>query len=77
MALTAEQQSQVDVSNAIEATRHANQMAAQAKQAKLEAVRLAKEVLIENARSKAVDSRDVAAADITAFAGTLVAYIDA
>ena len=77
MALTAEQQSQVDVSNAIEATRHANQMALQAKQAKLEAVRLAKEVLIENARSKAVDSRDVAAADITVFAGTLVAYIDA
>jgi len=38
---------------------------------------LAKEVLIENARSKAVDSRDVAAADITAFAQTLVAYIDA
>ena len=77
MALTTEQQSQVDISDAIEATRHANQMALQAKQAKLEAVRLAKEVLIENARSKAVDSRDVAAADITAFAGTLVAYIDA
>ena len=77
MALTAEQQSQVDVSNAMEATRHTNQMALQAKQAKLEAVRLAKEVLIENARSRAVDSRDVAAADITAFAGTLVAYIDA
>jgi hypothetical protein len=38
---------------------------------------LAKEVLIENARSKAVDSRDVAAADITVFAGTLIAYIDA
>jgi hypothetical protein len=77
MALTSDQQAQVDISNALEATRHANQMAAQAKQAKLEAVRLAKEVLIENARSKAVDSRDVAAADITAFAGTLVAYIDA
>ena len=77
MALTAEQQSQVDVSNAMETTRHANQMALQAKQAKLEAVRLAKEVLIENARSKAVDSRDVAAADITAFAGTLVSYIEA
>ena len=77
MALTIDQQGQVEISNAIEATRHANQMALQAKQAKLEAVRLAKEVLIENARSKAVDSRDVAAADITAFAGTLVAYIDA
>jgi hypothetical protein len=77
MALTTEQQAQVDISDAIDATRHANQMALQAKQAKLEAVRLAKEVLIENARSKAVDSRDVAAADITAFAQTLVAYIDA
>ena len=77
MALTVEQQSQVDIADAIENTRHTNQMVIQAKQAKLEAVRLAKEVLIENARSKAVDSRDVAAADITAFAGTLVAYIDA
>jgi hypothetical protein len=88
MALTTEQQAQIDVANAIgeinnqqqialENLRHTNQLAAQAKQAKLEAVRLAKDVLIENARSKAVDSRDVAAADITAFAGTLVAYIDA
>ena len=77
MALTTEQQAQVEIADAIEATRHTNQMALQAKQAKLEAVRLAKEVLVENARSKAVDSRDVAAADITAFAGTLAAYIDA
>ena len=77
MALTPEQQAQVDISDAIDATRHANQMALQAKQAKLEAVRLAQQTLIENARSKAVDSRDVAAADITAFAQTLVAYIDA
>jgi hypothetical protein len=77
MALTAEQQSQVNIADAMENNRHTNQMALQAKQAKLEAVRLAKEVLLENARSKAVDSRDVAAADITAFAGTLVAYIDA
>jgi hypothetical protein len=77
MALTAEQQSQVDVTDAMEAIRHTNSLALQAKQAKLEAVRLAKEVLVENARSKAVDSRDVAAADITAFAETLIAYIDA
>ena len=77
MALTPEQQAQVEIADAIEATRHTNQMALQAKQAKLEAVRLAKEVLLENARSKAVDARDVAAADVTAFAGTLVAYIDA
>jgi len=77
MALTAEQQSQVDIQIAVENARHINQMTAQAKQAKLEAVRLAKEVLLENARSKAVDSRDVTAAEINTFAQTLVAYIDA
>jgi len=73
MALDAQQQFQMDM----EAARHANQMAVQAKQAKLEAVRLAKETLIENARSKPVDARDVTAADITAFAAALVSYIDA
>lgn len=77
MALTPEQQAQVDIQLAIENARHANQMAADAKRAKLEAVRLAKETLIENARSKPVDSRDVTAADITAFAQALVAYVDA
>ena len=73
MALDAQQQFQLDLENA----RHANQMAAQAKQAKLEAVRLAKETLIENARSKPADSREVTAADITAFAATLEAHINA
>jgi hypothetical protein len=77
MALTLEQQQNVDAQVAVENARHANQMIWQAKQAKLEAVRMAKETLLENARSKAVDSRDVAAADITSFATTLVAYIDA
>jgi len=77
MALTAEQQAQVDVQVAIQNAQHANQMAAQAKQARLEAVRLSKEILIENARSKSVGERDVTAADITAFADTLVAYVDA
>jgi hypothetical protein len=60
-----------------DAARAAQQAGLQAKQAKLEAVRLAKEVLIENARSKPVDSRDVSAAEITAFAETLVAYVNA
>ncbi len=71
--MDAQQQFQLDLENA----RHANQMAAQAKQAKLEAVRLAKETLIENARSKPVDARDVTAADITAFAAALEAHINA
>jgi hypothetical protein len=73
MALDAQQQFQLDLENA----RHANQMAMQAKQAKLEAVRLAKETLVENARSKPVDSRDITAADITVFAAALEAHINA
>jgi hypothetical protein len=77
MALTTDQQSQLELSDAMETTRHTNQMAIQAKQTKLEAIRLAKETLIENARSKPVDSREVTAADITAFANTLIASINA
>ena len=76
MALTVEQQAQVDIQNATEAVRHANQLELEARRAKLEAIRLAKETLIENARSKPVDSRDVSAADIQAFAQTLVSYIN-
>ena len=77
MALTTEQQAQVDVAIAIETSRVAQQAAAQAKLTKLEAIRLAKETLIENARSKPADSREVTAADITAFADVLVASINA
>jgi hypothetical protein len=73
MSMTVDQQFQMDLENA----RHANQMALQAKQAKLEAVRLAKETLLENARSKPVDARDVSAADITAFAAAIEAHINA
>ena len=87
MALTAEQQAQVDLQvaiqtaqsdsqKAIEETRHANQMALQAKQAKLEAVRIAQQTLIENRRNQPVDAREVTAADITAYATTLVNYIN-
>jgi hypothetical protein len=76
MALTTEQQAQLDIQVAVENTRHANQMAAEAKRAKSEAVRLAKEVLIENARSKPADSREVTAEAITSFAAALVSYIN-
>ena len=73
MALTAEQQFQMDM----EDKRWANQLAFQAKQTRLEAIRLAKETLIENARSKPVDARDIEAADVVAFATALEAHINA
>jgi hypothetical protein len=99
MALTPEQQADIDMQEAreagrraheqaMEAARQANSLASiqaqaaaqaamQSKQAKLEAVRLAKETLLENARSRPVDARDVTVADITAFAQALLNYIDA
>ena len=76
MAFTAEQQAQIDVQNAIDQGRRDHETVQQARLARLEAVRLAKEVLIENARSKSVDERDVTAADITAFAAVLITTIN-
>lgn len=88
MALTAEQQAQVDIQIAVETVRAANQTAfentraavqtlADTKRTKQEMVRLAKEVLVENRRNLPVDQREVTATDITDLAATLVSYIDA
>ena len=77
MALSAEQQAQVDVSNAIEDNRAANQAAAEAKRAKLEALRIAKEVLVENRRTKtAAEAVDIDDADVTNFAAALTAFVN-
>ena len=77
MALTTEQIDQIAYQEASDAGRRAHEIAMESRRAKLEAVRLAKETLIENARSKPADSRDVTPADITAFADALVASISA
>lgn len=76
MAFTPEQQAQIDVQLEIINAQQQNQLQLQSKQAKIDAVRLAKETLIENSRSKPVDSRDIAAQDIINFAETLIAYIE-
>jgi hypothetical protein len=77
MALTTEQQAQVDMSIAVNAANHATQQAMFAKQAKLETIRLAQQTLVENAKSKPVGERDITAADIIAFADTLAASVNA
>jgi hypothetical protein len=76
MALTAEQQAQVDIQLAVENARNNNQIAITTKQAKLEAVRIAQQTLIENRRNQPVDAREVTAADITAYATTLMNYVN-
>lgn len=82
MALTADQQAQIDIQLAIlaqqqtnqlafEAVRHANHLAITTKQQEIDAVRVAQSVLIENARSKPVNEREITPADITTFANAL------
>lgn len=75
MALTPDQQAQVDLQEAMEQGRRKHDLEMEKRRVKLEAVRLAKETLIENARTKPVGNRDISAADITGFADALTAYV--
>ena len=66
MALTAEQQSELDFN-------HANSSRHQ----RLEAVRIAKEVLIENRRlDTAAETTDITSSDITTMASAFMTYIE-
>lgn len=76
MALTAEQQAQIDFQVAMDQSRRDHETAMEMRRAKLEAVRLAKETLIENRRNQPVDDREVTAADIAGYANTLMSYIN-
>lgn len=64
MAITAEQQAQIEFDNASRAVDR-----------KMEAIRLARDVLMENDRNKPVEERGVSAQDITAFADSILNYI--
>jgi len=56
MALPVEMQATVDMQNAIENNRAANAAAAEAKRVKLDALRMAKEIVMENHRTSAAGS---------------------
>jgi hypothetical protein len=77
MALTAEQQGTLELQLAVETARHNNQMIFMTAQAKLDAIRIAQQTLIENARSKPADEREITPADIAAFATALVTATNA
>lgn len=77
MALSPEMQAQVDQTNATEDNRAANQAAAEAKRAKLEMVRMAKEILVENRRTQAAaDATDITATAVTGLATDLTAFVN-
>jgi hypothetical protein len=77
MALSAEMQAQVDQQNAIEDNRAANQASQEAKRAKLEMVRMAKDILVENRRTQAAaDATDITASAVTALATELNTFVN-
>ena len=65
MALTQEQLDQIEY-----------QKASQAFNNKMEAVRIARDVLMENDRNKPVGERGITAADITTFAQTIEQFVN-
>tara|TARA_R110000796_G_scaffold63337_1_gene146446 strand:- start:657 stop:893 length:237 start_codon:yes stop_codon:yes gene_type:complete len=77
MAFTEEQQAQLDIQTTTENNRAANQAVADAKRAKLEMVRTAKEILVENRRTQAAaDATDITASAVTALATDLTAFVN-
>ena len=77
MALTTEQQQMVDQQNAIEDHRSGKVAEQQATITKLEALRMAKEILVENRRTQsAADATDITADAVTALATSLTTYVN-
>jgi hypothetical protein len=79
MALTEEMRAQRALELASqqesEKARREHEQEMEARRAKLELIRLAKETLIENARNKPADEAGITAAEITAFAQELTNYV--
>ena len=77
MALSAEQQAEVDKQNAMEDNRASNQAAQEAKRAKLETLRMARDILVENRRTQAAaDATDITASAVTALATELDTFVN-
>jgi len=77
MALSPEMQATVEQSNAMEDNRSSNMAAQEAKRAKLETLRMAKEILVENRRTQAAaEATDITASAITILASALNAFVN-
>lgn len=77
MALTTEQQAQVDVQIAVDIARLKALEAKEKLQRKQEMVRIAKEIIQENRRLSLVgDVSDITVSDISTLANDLLAYVE-
>ena len=73
MALTAEQQAEIDFNEAL----RAGDREQEAKRIKLDALRMAKEILVENRRTQsAAEATDITAAAIQTIADSLTSYVN-
>jgi hypothetical protein len=77
MALTPEQQAEVDKQAAIAAATVNANAAENTKSRKLQCLNIAQTVLLENKRNLPVEQRQITTAEITAFAAALEAHINA
>lgn len=73
--LTTDQLSQIEYNREIENIRKENEITQKLFNARLEAVRLAKDALNENKRNLPVSEREISAEDIIEYADKLVDYI--
>ena len=77
MALSAEQQAQVDTQNAMDDHRTQNQIAMDVRRVKLDTLRMAKEILVENRRTQAaVDAVNITSSAVTELAADLSAFVN-
>lgn len=74
--LPEEMQAQLDYQLALDSSRNSHQLALQAATAKLEALRMAKDIVMENHRSVPTGEA-MSAGDVTSMAATLKAFTDA
>jgi hypothetical protein len=77
MALTAEQQAQVDIAIAIENGRVESSSAFETKRNKMQAVQLAQQIVVENRRYQNADNvTDITATEVVTLAENLMAYVN-
>ncbi len=77
MALTEEQQQQLELQKAVEEDRANHQASAEEKRVKAEAIRMAKDILMENRRTTlAADAVDITAEQVMDLASKLSDHIN-
>jgi hypothetical protein len=77
MALTTEQQAQIELQTAMDAPRLEAEAKSTLRHHRLEAVRIAQMTLVENKRTAPADASAIEASDIVGYADVLMAYINA